>query len=255
MYAGMYGMFFFIGQFLQDVEGYSPLRAGLAFLPIPFSVFVSSQLVSKVLVDRVRPKTLMLSGIGMSIVALLLSSQLHAGASYGQVVVGLVLLGLGSGTALVPLTTAGLSGVEPQDAGAASGLVNVTQQVGAALGLAVLVTVLSATAGHAQLQAGVGAASSLVRGLDITFGVAALFGLVAFALVGLLVRLPAPEPGAQAVSVGGEWDEAELVDGEGFEWSQPGTGRLGSKAPQTKSDPPSTFTQAPVTYPFRRDTR
>ena len=221
MYAGMYGMFFFIGQFLQDVEGYSPLRAGLCFLPIPFSVFVSSQLVSKVLVNRVRPKVLMLSGIGMSIVALLLSSQLHAGASYGQVVVGLVLLGLGSGTALVPLTTAGLSGVEPSDAGAASGLVNVTQQVGAALGLAVLVTVLSAAAGHAQLHTGVAASASLVRGLDITFGVAALFGLVAFVLVGLLVRLPAPERDAQEVSAAEVWDEAELVDGEGFEWPNP----------------------------------
>ena len=66
-------------------------------------------------------------------------------------------MGLGSGTALVPLTTAGLAGVEPDDAGAASGLVNVTQQVGAALGLAVLVTVLNAAAGHAQLKAGVGA--------------------------------------------------------------------------------------------------
>ncbi len=221
MYAGMYGMFFFIGQFLQDVVGYSPLRAGLCFLPIPFSVFVSSQLVSKVLVNRVRPKALMLSGIGMSIVALLLSSQLHAGASYGQVVVGLVLLGLGSGTALVPLTTAGLSGVEPSDAGAASGLVNVTQQVGAALGLAVLVTVLSAAAGHAQLQTGVAASSSLVRGLDITFGVAALFGLVAFVLVGLLVRLPDPGRDGPVVSPEGEWDDVELVDGEGFEWLNP----------------------------------
>ena len=142
MYAGMYGMFFFIGQFLQDVEGYSPLRTGLSFLPVPASVFLSSQLVSKVLVNRVRPKVLMLSGIGMTIVALLLSSQLHAGASYPRIFVGLVLLGLGSGTALVPLTTAGLAGVEPGDAGAASGLVNVMQQVGAALGLAVLVTVL-----------------------------------------------------------------------------------------------------------------
>ncbi len=221
MYAGMYGMFFFIGQFLQDVEGYSPLRAGLCFLPIPFSVFVSSQLVSKVLVNRVRPKVLMLSGIGMSIVALLLSSQLHAGATYGQVVVGLVLLGLGSGTALVPLTTAGLSGVEPSDAGAASGLVNVTQQVGAALGLAVLVTVLSAAAGHAQLHTGVAASASLVRGLDITFGVAALFGLVAFVLVGLLVRLPAPDREAQEVSAAEVWDDVELVDGEGFEWPNP----------------------------------
>src|SRR5579863_4079238 len=191
MYAGMYGMFYFIGQFLQDVEHYSPLRTGLCFLPIPTSVFLSSQLVSRLLVTRVRPKVLMMSGIGLTVVALVLSSQLHAGASYLRILVSLVLLGLGSGTALVPLTTAGLSGVEPGEAGAASGLVNVTQQMGAALGLAVLVTVLSATAGHAQLKAGVTSTTALVHGLDVTFGVAALFGLAALAMVSLLVRLPA----------------------------------------------------------------
>ena len=130
MYAGMYGMFFFVGQFLQDVAGYSPLRTGLCFLPVPASVFLSSQLVSKVLIRRVHPKVLMMVGISLTVVALLMSTQLHAGASYLQIFVSLVLLGAGSGTALVPLTQAGLSDVEPADAGAASGLVNVTQQVG-----------------------------------------------------------------------------------------------------------------------------
>ncbi len=221
MYAGMYGMFFFVGQFLQDVEGYSPLRTGLCFLPIPLSVFLSSQLVSKVLVERIRAKALMLAGIGLTVVALLLSSQLHAGASYPQILFSLVLLGWGSGTALVPLTTAGLSGVEPGEAGAASGLVNVTQQVGAALGLAVLVTVLSATAGHAQLKDGVAATGTLVHGLDVTFGVAALFGLAALVLVALLVRLPAGERATLSNRSGDECEELELVDGEGFEWSGP----------------------------------
>jgi predicted MFS family arabinose efflux permease len=220
MYAGMYGMFFFIGQFLQDVDGYSPLRTGLAFLPIPASVFLSSQLVSKVLINQIRPKVLMLAGIGMTIVALLMASQLHAGAAYSRILVSLVLLGLGSGTALVPLTTAGLSGVAPGDAGAASGLVNVTQQVGAALGLAVLVTVLSAAAGHAQLKAGAAGITTLVHGLDVTFGVAALFGLSAFVMVALLVRLPAREE-EPLLSDAGALAEFELVDGEGFEWPNP----------------------------------
>lgn len=229
MYAGMYGMFFFLGQFLQDVDGYSPLRTGVGFLPIPVSVFLASQLVSKGLIHRVRPKVLMLSGIGMTVVALLLSSQLHAGTSYPRLLAGLVLLGLGSGMALVPLTTASLSGVEPGDAGAASGIVNVIQQVGAALGLAVLVTVLSATAGHSQLGTGVGAKASLVHGLDVTFGAGALFGLVALVMVAAFVRLPAPEAvtgeatrGATAsLGAGNDGEEAELVDGEGFGWADP----------------------------------
>ena len=156
-------------------------------------MFVSSQLVSKVLVSRVRPKALMMSGIGMTIVALLMSSQLHAGASFPQILVGLVLLGLGSGTALVPLTTAGLAGVEPADAGAASGLVNVTQQVGAALGLAVLVTVLGRPPVTPSCRR-VRRAAASVHGLDVTFGVAALFGIAALVMVGFLVHLPGAEP-------------------------------------------------------------
>ena len=76
--------------------------------------------------------------------SLLLSSQLHAGASYLQVLVNLVLLGAGAGISLVSLTSASLAGVDPSDAGAASGLINVVQQLGAALGLAVLVTVFGA---------------------------------------------------------------------------------------------------------------
>jgi MFS family permease len=154
-------------------------------------------------------------------VALLLSTQLHAGASYSQVFVLLVLMGFGSGTALVPMTSAGLAGVAPGDAGAASGLVNVTQQVGAALGLAVLVTVLSGAAGHAQLKAGVGATTSLVHGLDLTFGVAALFGIAALVMVALLVRLPAADADAATRPVQSESEEFELVDGEGFEWPGP----------------------------------
>jgi EmrB/QacA subfamily drug resistance transporter len=217
MYAGMYGMFFFAGQFMQDVLGYSPLHAGLAFLPVPFSVFTSSQLVSKVLVQRMQPKILMLSGITLEIISLLLTTQLHAGATYPYVLLCLVLLGLGSGTALVSLTTASLAGVDPADAGAASGLVNVMQQVGAALGLAVLVTVLDAASGHSQLASGIGHAvpTALIHGLDVTFAVAAAFGVAAFVVVAALVRLPAKE------AVLAEDEEWELVDGEGFEWPQP----------------------------------
>jgi EmrB/QacA subfamily drug resistance transporter len=216
VYAGMYGAFFFLGQFLQDAGGYSPLRAGVAFLPMPASVFLSSQLVSKALVGRIRPKVLMLSGISLSILSLLLLSQAHAGASYDRILVSLVLLGLGSGTALVSLTTASLAGVAPGDAGAASGLVNVLQQVGAALGLAILVTVFGATAGHAQLGAGEGATPSLIHGLDVTFGVGALFGLVALCMVALLVRLPAAAP-----AVDEPLGTGELADGQDFVWAEP----------------------------------
>ena len=107
-----------------------------------------------------------------------------------------MLLGVGSGTSLVTLTSASLAGVEPADAGAASGLVNVIQQVGAALGLAVLVTVFGGVAGHAQLGAATSTATlagraAMVHGLDVAFGVGALFALVALVMVAVIVRLPA----------------------------------------------------------------
>jgi MFS family permease len=174
--------------------------------------------VSKILVGRVRPKALIMSGIAMTIVSLLLESQLHAGASLPRILVGIVLMGLGAGTAMVPLTTAGLSGVDPADAGAASGLVNVTQQVGAALGLAVLVTVLGVAAGHAQLGTGGAATAGVIHGLDVTFGVAALFGLAALAMVAFLVHLPAETTNAAPA----EREAFAPADGEDFEWSDPG---------------------------------
>jgi EmrB/QacA subfamily drug resistance transporter len=192
LYAGMFGMFFFLGQYLQDVLHYSPLRAGLCFLPVPATVFVSSQVTSRLLVQRLPVKMLMLSGIASSIVSLLLLTQLHADSTYPQILVSLVLMGVGAGTSLVTLTTASLANVSPDDAGAASGLVNVVQQVGAALGLAVLVTVSSAASAASGATGGSEAAGSPVgalSGLDIVFGASAIFAVAAFALVASMVRL------------------------------------------------------------------
>jgi EmrB/QacA subfamily drug resistance transporter len=223
VYAGMYGMFFFLGQFLQDVQGYSPLRAGVSFLPVPLSVFLSSQLASKVLMNRVRAKTLMLWGISSVIVSLVLSSRLHAGVSYPLVLLTLVLLGVGSGTSLVTLTSASLAGVEPEDAGAASGVVNVIQQVGAALGLAVLVTVFGAVAGHSQLGAAASTANlagraTMVHGLDVVFEVGALFAVLAFGMVAAFVRLPATRVTTAASVAPADTDELAV---EELQWMDP----------------------------------
>jgi EmrB/QacA subfamily drug resistance transporter len=203
VYAGMYGMFFFMSQFLQDIKGYSPLRTGVSFLALPTAVFLSAQLTSRVLTPRFQPRVLMLTGLGFSALSLILSTQLHAGATYGQVFLSLVLLGVGTGVSLVSLTTASLRGVDPGDAGAASGLVNVAQQVGAALGLAVLVTVFGDATHHAQLGAAHGAAialgarSVLMHGLDDAFAAGAVFALLALALVALVIR---PEPAPELVT-------------------------------------------------------
>jgi len=202
-YAGMYGIIFFLTQFLQDIQGHSSLITGIGFLPTPMSVFLSSQLTSKVLVNRVPAKVLMIIGTTLSAGGLLLATQLQTGSAYPQVLASLILIGAGMGVSFVSLTTAGLAGVAQSDAGAASGLINVMQQLGAALGLAVLVTVFdtvtsgSHTVGLSQVAgvtgaAGAAARAALVHGMDETFAAGAGFALAALAIVALFVRTPAP---------------------------------------------------------------
>jgi EmrB/QacA subfamily drug resistance transporter len=194
LYSGMFGMFFFATQFLQEAKGFSPMVAGVAFLPIPTSVFLGSQLTSRVLMRRMRPKAVMLSGAVLVIIALVLCTQLHASSPYLQMVVSLVLLGAGSGISLVSLTSAALEDVDPADAGAASGVVNVSQQVGAALGLAVLVTVFGSLTHHAQLLNASGrlinahAQAVFIHALDFAFGTAAVFAVVAFVMVAVFIH-------------------------------------------------------------------
>jgi EmrB/QacA subfamily drug resistance transporter len=194
-YAGMYGMIFFLTQFLQDIQGHSALVTGIGFLPAPLTVFLSSQLTSRVLVNRLPAKTLMLVGSTISAAGLLLATQLHVDSSYVQLLPSLIMIGAGMGISFVSLTTAGLAGVDPRDAGAASGLVNVMQQLGAALGLAVLVTVFDTITGGARSALGqvtsAGTRASIVHGMDLTFAAGAVFALAALAIVALLVRGPA----------------------------------------------------------------
>jgi EmrB/QacA subfamily drug resistance transporter len=194
-YAGMYGMVFFLTQFLQDIQHRSPLVTGIGFLPTPMSVFLSSQVTSKVLVNRVPAKVLMLSGSALSALGLLLCTRLQPGTPYAQLLVSLVLIGAGMGMSFVSLTTAALNGVAPQDAGAASGLVNVMQQLGAALGLAVLVTVFNSVTHSAPLgqPADSSSQAALVHGLHVTFAAAALFCLAALTMVALGIR-PSRQP-------------------------------------------------------------
>jgi MFS family permease len=201
-YAGMYGIIFFLTQFLQDIQGRSSLITGIGFLPTPMSVFLAAQVTSKVLVNRLSAKVLMIMGTTLSAGGLLLATQLHTGSTYPQVLASLILIGTGMGVSFVSLTTAGLAGVAPSDAGAASGLINVMQQLGAALGLAVLVTIFDTvtsathTVGLSQVAAlrgaaGAAAPAALVHGMDVTFAAGAGFALAALVIVVLFVRTPA----------------------------------------------------------------
>jgi MFS family permease len=162
-------------------------------------VFASSQLASRVLVNRVNGKLLMLTGVSLSMTGMLLASLLTASSSYPAVLVSLLLFGLGNGLSFVTLTSAALAGVAPQDAGAASGLVNVTQQLGGALGVAVLVTVFGSASKHAAAQSGNGADPAalanrvFVYAADRAFIAGALFLAAALVLVAAAVRAPRPD--------------------------------------------------------------
>lgn len=190
--AGMMGMFFFLTQFLHGVLGYSDLKTGFAFLPMPISVFVASQLAARLLVDKFGGRRLILVGLTMSTAGLLWLTQIDAASGYGSVLGPLITFALGNGLAFVPLTSAALEGVEPKDSGAASGLVNVMQQVGGSLGLAVLVTVFGAATNGYTAPAGTAAADvaklTFVHGAETAFWTAAGFLAVTLVLLAVVMR-------------------------------------------------------------------
>jgi EmrB/QacA subfamily drug resistance transporter len=139
--ASLIGMFFFLTLFVQEVLGYSPLRAGLAFLPVSAVIIVTSQLVARLL-PRVGPKRFMVAGSLLASGGLAWLSRITASSGYLDGLLGpMLLFGLGMGFLFVPLTIVAVSGVSRQESGAASSLLNVMQQVGGSLGLSILVTV------------------------------------------------------------------------------------------------------------------
>ncbi|MDP5240835.1 MFS transporter [Uliginosibacterium sp. 31-16] len=142
--GGMVGFWFFTAQYLQRVLGFSPMLAGLAFVPVTIPQLISSMSVPRVM-RRFGPRRVLLSGLVLCVAGLLWQGLAAPQLSYlAGLVLPMILIGLGQGWVLAPLTMAGVAGVESRDAGAASGLVNVAHQFGGSLGLAVLVVVFTA---------------------------------------------------------------------------------------------------------------
>nr|WP_316640861.1 MFS transporter [uncultured Roseateles sp.] len=144
--AGAVGFWFFSTQFLQGVLHLRPLLAGLAFLPVTVPNFASAVAVPR-LARRHGSNSLLLTGLLLGAVGLLWLGEADAHSTYWlNVAPPMMLIGLGQGLLLGPLTAAGVAGVAQKDAGAASGLVNVAHQLGGALGLGVLVLIFAAAA-------------------------------------------------------------------------------------------------------------
>jgi EmrB/QacA subfamily drug resistance transporter len=204
--AGMFGMFFFLTQFLQEILGFSPLRAGVAFLPMSAALFAMSRLAPR-LMPRLGAKPLMVAGMLPAIASMAWLSQVTPVARYWPDIFGpMLLLGVGMGLVFVPLTTASLAGVPPQDSGAASGFVNMLQLVGGSLGLGVLVSVYGTATRHAAghpppgLSAFAQAQHAATHGMATAFGLAALLDVCSLLVIVALVRTrrlrpaPAPDP-------------------------------------------------------------
>ncbi|HJZ36348.1 MAG TPA: MFS transporter [Solirubrobacterales bacterium] len=174
MVGAMFGMFFYLTQFLQGAEGYSALKAGLAFLPVTLTIFSMVKVVPKLL-GRVGPFRVLIGGLALALIGLVWLSRITAGTDYWTgIALPMLLVGGGMGLAFTPLTQAAMQGVDNHDAGAASGLVNVFQQLGSTIGIGVLVTVFAAA------SEGTGA-KALIEGVPSTIAVSA--GLIALALV------------------------------------------------------------------------
>ncbi|MFF1401955.1 MFS transporter [Streptomyces sp. NPDC058294] len=146
--VGMFGLFLFLTYYLQVVLDYSPVISGVAFLPMVVGMMTGSTQIGARLMTRVAPRFLMGPGFLLASGALVILAQIKVDSSYATVLLpGLFLMGLGMGTAFMPAMSLATRGVKPRDAGIASAMVNTSQQIGGAIGTALLST-LATSATH-----------------------------------------------------------------------------------------------------------
>ncbi|RMI43420.1 MFS transporter [Streptomyces triticirhizae] len=194
----MFGLFLFLTLYLQVVREYKPVETGVAFLPMVFGMVIGSTQVAPRLTSKLAPRYLMGPGLGVAALGMLWLTQLDLDSSYTEVILpAQFLLGLGMGTAFMAGMSLATSGVRPTDAGVASAMVNTAQQIGGAIGTALLNTIaasasssylasrIAGTSGEAaQLRLGLEAE---VHGYSVAiwwgFAIVALAAVIAFALI------------------------------------------------------------------------
>ncbi|MEV7099204.1 MFS transporter [Amycolatopsis sp. NPDC051045] len=185
MVAGMLGFQFVTALYLQQVLGLDALGTGVAFLPVPLVIAVASLGFAGRLAARFGPRAVLLSGLGLVIAGLLLLTRVSVGGSYfAGVLPPLLLMGFGAGAAIPALMGLAMADVAASDAGVASGLINTTQQVGAAIGTAVLAAV---AASRTESLGAVDHREALAAGFRLAYGVSAGFLIAAVALGGLVL--------------------------------------------------------------------
>ena len=187
--SGMFGMFFFASLYVQEILGYSPLRAGLAFLPVTLGIMVGAG-VAQQLVKRLGVRVVSIIGISLAAAGMLVLTQLPVHGSYvDNLLVGLVPMSLGMGLTFVPITLLGTSGVKEEDSGLASGLFNTAQQVGGSLGLAILSTLAaSQTTRLLTSHSASSVVAARVSGYHVAFLAAAIMLGIAAVLMAFVLR-------------------------------------------------------------------
>ncbi len=195
--TGMYSTFFLATLYLEHVRHYSSLQAGAAFLPWTLTVAILSQGITERLVARFGPLPVLVSGMATAAVGLVLFSTVGPATTFfPTILLACLALGLGIGSAFLPLLTIAMAEVPPEDAGLGSGITNVSQQIGGALGLAILSTI-AANHTRALIAAHHSVTSSLISGYHTAFIAGALAIATGIALAFALLRSRPPRPEVQ----------------------------------------------------------
>lgn len=209
MVAGLFGMFFLGALFMQRVLDYSAVEVGLGFLPVALAIGTFSLGFSARLITRFGARAVLLPGLTFIVIALAWFARVPTDANYVvDILPSTLLMGIGGGLSFPALMTLAMSGATPRDSGLASGLVNTSQQVGGALGLAILAT-LSTTRTDSLLADGASEASALTDGYQLAFGIGAAFVFAAIILAATVLRSEAAAQ--QELLASGELQPAEAV--------------------------------------------
>ncbi|MFD5397122.1 MFS transporter [Streptomyces sp. NPDC127097] len=225
----MFGMFLFMTYYLQTVLGYSPVRTGMAFLPMVAAIVIGSTQISARLLHRIPPRFLMVPGALLAATGLFTLRYLTAEPAYvSHVLPAMLLVGLGMGLIFMPVMATATSGVAPHDSGVTSATVNTAQQVGGSIGTALLNTIATSAsavfiADHltdaARKGGGLGLTpavrdqivkAGVVHGFNVAIGVASAIMLLAALVAGLLVNGRAPKPGRSPAADGAESADAAV---------------------------------------------
>jgi EmrB/QacA subfamily drug resistance transporter len=199
--AALFSMFFFISLYMQNVLGFSPIETGLAYLPLAVGIIIAAG-GSAPLVTRFGFKPVLVTGLVITAGGLVWFSQISPNGSYvGDVLFPSLLAAVGLGLAFVSMTVAAVSGVEPHEAGLASGLINTSQQIGGALGLAILATVANSRIDDLAAS-GTPMPVALTEGFQSAFLVGAGLAIVGAIMATVLVSSKASREHAEAAQRG-----------------------------------------------------